>query len=361
MRKGIVDQASVTRAERSTGQRVVVGLDVHKRSIVAAIRVNGREVKHCTMPADAQAVVRTLEPYRAGMQMVVYEAGLTGYGLARALQGAGMPAVVVAPNRTPRCSTVQNKSDRLDCRNLALFAEKGGLLKAVAIPTQQEEQDRQLIRTRQQLMDERRRVKQHIKSLLTCHGIAEPPGLAHWSCAAVQALRSMKLSRSLRVCLDVALRSLQHFNQELDRLGKEIARVSGLARHRRGMWLLRSHPGVGSTTASTFLLEVYRPERFANEKQVAAYVGLAPRVRQSGETRHGGPLVRAGRGHLRAMLVEASWTWIRLDGQARAVYRHLVYTTGNAGKAIVAMARRLAIRLWRMLTRREPCRIACPA
>jgi transposase len=171
----------------------------------------------------------------------------------------------------------------------------------------------------------------------------------------------MKLSRQLRICLDALLRLLQALNGELDRLGEQIARVSHLVRHRQGMSLLQSHPGVGGTTAANFLLEVYRPERFADEKQVAAYLGLAPRVKQSGETRHGGPLVKAGRGHLRAMLVEASWTWIRLDGQARAVYLRLAHTTGSAGKAIVAMARRLAIRLWRMLLRREPYRPACAA
>jgi transposase len=361
MRKGIVHRASVTRAEQITGQKVVVGLDVHKRSIVAAIRVNGEEVKHCTMPADPEVVVRTLEPYRAGMRMVVYEAGLTGYGLARALEGAGMPAVVVAPSRTPRSSTAQSKSDRLDCGKLALFAEKGELLKAVVIPTEQEEHDRQLIRTRQQLVDQRRRIKQQIKSLLTCYGIVEPPGLAYWSCAAVQELRSMKLSRPLRACLDALMHLLQAVSQELDRLNEQIARISRQARHRQAMSLLQSHPGVGGTTATNFLVEVYRPERFANEKQLAAYVGLAPRVKQSGETRHAGPLMKAGRGHLRAMLVEAAWSWIRRDEQAKAVYRHLLHATGSAGKAIVAMARRLAIRLWRMLLRREPYRATCPA
>ena len=335
---------------------VFVGLDVHKRTIAASIRTGGCEVKHCAMPAESEVVIKTLEPYRAGLRMVVYEAGLTGYGLARSLVGAGMPVTVVAPSRTPRSAMGQSKSDRLDGRKLALFAEKGDLPKAVAIPTEQEEQDRQLIRTRDQVMDHRRRIKQQIKSFLICHGIAEPPGLAYWSVASVQALRQVKLSRSLQACLHTLLRLLRTLDAELKRLATQIARISQCARHRQSMALLQSHPGIGKTTAISFLTEVYRPERFANEKQLAAYVGLAPLVKQSGEKSRAGPLMKAGRGRLRAMLVEAAWSWIRRDGQAQAVYRRILHTTGSAGKAIVAMARRLAVRLWRMAVRQEAYR-----
>ena len=106
----------------------------------------------------------------------------------------------------------------------------------------------------------------------------------------------------------------------------------------------------------TFLTEVYRPERFTRQGQLAKYVGLAPLIRQSGNTRREGALIKAGREHLRSLLVEAAWVWVRREAPAVEVYRRLVHNTGSPQKAIIGMARRLAIRFWIMLPRREDYR-----
>jgi transposase len=100
-----------------------------------------------------------------------------------------------------------------------------------------------------------------------------------------------------------------------------------------------------------FETEMYQPGRFSNERQVSAMLGLAPRVRESGGRRKEGPLIKAGRGRLRSLLVEASWVWIRHDAEARKVYQRLVHNTGSPQKAIVGMARRMGLDLWRLLVR----------
>src|SRR5690349_7577477 len=94
------------------------------------------------------------------------------------------------------------KSDRLDCRKLAVFAQKG-LLRPVRVPDEQEEADRQVVRLREQLTRKLRVTRQQIKALLLQHGIAEPVGLTHWTAAAVDALRELPLGDELRFCLDV--------------------------------------------------------------------------------------------------------------------------------------------------------------
>lgn len=329
------------------GDAVYVGLDVHKRSIHGAVRVNGREVETGVLPARAGAVLAFLEPYRLGLKQVVYEAGPTGYGLVRRLRRAGVPADVVAPGKTPRTPGVSSKSDpvrmrthRLDSRALARFNE-AGLLKTVAAPTAREEADRQVVRLRDQVVDKRRRVKQQIKSFLLQHGLGEPPGLSHWARAAVAALR---------FCLDMLLRDLANLEAMLGEVNRAVRRLSRTRRHARRVERLMKEPGVGPVTAIQFVTEIYQAQRFRNPCEVAAYVGLAPRVRQSGERRRDGPLLKAGRGRLRAMLVEASWVRIGRDPVAKATYRRLVRNTGCANKAIVGVARRLAIRLWRLLT-----------
>jgi len=331
------------------GDAVYVGLDVHKRSIHGAVRVNGREVETGVLPARAGAVLAFLEPYRLGLKQVVYEAGPTGYGLVRRLRRAGVPADVVAPGKTPRTPGVSSKSDRLDCRALARFDE-AGLLKRVAVPTAREEADRQVVRLRDQVVDKRRRVKQQIKSFLLQHGLREPRGLSHWTRAAVAALERRKMAATLRFCLDMLLRDLANLEAMLGEVNRAVRRLSRTRRHARRVERLMKEPGVGPVTAMQFVTEVYQAQRFTSPREVAAYVGLAPRVRQSGERRRDGPLLKAGRGRLRAMLVEASWVRVGRDPVAKATYRRLVRNTGCANKAIVGVARRLAIRLWRLLT-----------
>ena len=108
----------------------------------------------------------------------------------------------------------------------------------------------------------------------------------------------------------------------------------------------------------TFRLELPGPERFDDAAQVARMLGLAPQVVQSGQTRRSGRLLKSGNARLRTALVESAWRWVARDESAARRYRQLVANTGSGKKAIVGMARRLAVLLWRMSVRGEPYRAA---
>lgn len=334
-----------------------VGLDTHKRTIHAGVWVGERIAATWVMPADSDKVVAMLVAHRDKIKRVVYEAGPTGYGLARALRRAGLAVEVVAPGRTPRPTARENKSDRLDCRRLAQYAAQG-LLEPVAVPSEIEEADRQVLRLREQLVAKRRRVKQQIRSFLLQHAIAEPPALSGWSRAALAALRALSLRPLLRLCLDALLGELDELDAHVRRATRAVAELAATPRHADGVAIARTHPGVGQIVAMSFLVEVYRAGRFDSARQISRYLGLAPRVRASGETRRGGPILRTGRGPVRALLVEAAWRWRQLDPAARSIYQRVVRNTGSAKKAIVALARRLATNLWAMLTRQQPYRAA---
>ena len=337
-------------------ERVVVGLDVHKKSISVAVRAGGVVIWQGVVPSP-EALCAQLVQYRRCLRVVVYEAGPTGFGLARALQAAAMPGMVVAPSRMPRPVGRGNKSDRLDCRMLAEYAEKG-ILRPVAIPTEREEQDRQLVRLRVQMLKHQRRTKQRIRSFLLYHGVAEPEALGNWSRRAVRQLERMALPEMLRSELDLYVTELAHAVEMVHRVEGRLREVAETPRYAESMAYLMSHPGVGLTTAMAFLLEIFDPARFVNTREVSAYLGLAPGVWQSGERRREGSLLPGGREHLRTLLVEAAWQWIRRDLPARAVYQRLRTNTGCGQKAIVGMARRLAIHLWTMTIRREFYRTA---
>ena len=98
---------------------LVVAMDVHKKTVYAALRRNGQEERTWVMPMRTETVVASLGPLKPALKKVVYEAGPTGYGLARALKQAGLPVDVIAPGKTPQPANPGSKSDRLDCRKLA--------------------------------------------------------------------------------------------------------------------------------------------------------------------------------------------------------------------------------------------------
>jgi len=340
------------------GEVAHVGVDVHKASYHVAVVTDLRGlVATWTQPADPDLLVERLRPIGTQLAQVVYEAGPTGFALVRRLRAAALKAEVIAPSKIPTMPGPEAKSDRLDCRKLAVFAQKG-LLRPVRVPTEQEEADRQVVRLREQLTRKLRVVQQQIKALLLQHGIAEPAGLAHWTTAAVDALRELELAAELRFCLDVMLDERRHALEQVARATRRLEELAKADRHRETTSTLRTVPGVGPITAMTFRVELHEPGRFADGGQVARMLGLAPQVLQSGPTRREGRLLKSGNARLRTVLIEAAWRWVAGDEAAKARYRRLVASTGNGKKAIVGMARRLAILLWRMSLSGEPYRAA---
>lgn len=338
------------------GEAAHVGVDVHKASYSVALYSDGRGlIATWVQPARPEVLIERLRPLREGIAQVVYEAGPTGFGLARRLRAEGFEAQVIAPSKLLAPVGPEAKSDRLDCRRLAQLAAKG-LLHAVRVPTEQEEADRQVLRLRELLVRKTHAVQSQIKSFLLQHGIAEPAGLGHWSKKSVAALRSLALLPELRFCLDLLLDELAHAQEQVRRATVRLKELAEVERHREAAAVLCSVPGVGVLTAAAFRLELPEPERFDHEGQVSRMAGLAPQVRQSGGTRREGGLLKSGNARLRTVLVEAAWRWVRYDETAACRYRRLVGNTGSGKKAIVAMARRLGVLLWRLSVRGEPYR-----
>lgn len=336
-----------------SGEILHVGIDVHRRSYAVGVWSEQRgHVAQWTQPAEPAILVARLAAWAGHVGRVVYEAGPTGFSLVRALRAAGFRADVIATSMMLKTVSRDAKSDRLDCRRLAEHAGKD-LLRVVRVPTEQEEHDRQIMRLREQMIRKHRQVRQQIKSFLLTHGIAYAHGLTTWSLRGLKALRELEMPAALRQCLDVLLDEEEHARAQLRRINEAVKELMATARHRAKVAVLQSVPGVGVVTAMTFQTELLGPERFKQPGEVAKMIGLAPLVQESGERRRGGSLIKAGNWRLRTILVEAAWRWVRRDEGARSLYRRYVRNTGDGKKAIVAVARKLAIMLWRMVTREE--------
>jgi len=334
-------------SKRVGGEPVWIGMDVHKRSYHVALRTGSGLSETFVSPSEPKSFVKLLHRLSLKVALVVYEAGPTGFGLARALEEVGLPVFVVAPSKVLRPVRPGSKTDRLDCLKLAEYAVKG-LTKPIAVPSEEEEADRSLIRRRHQVVDDLRRVKQRIKSLLLCYGVAEPAGLETWSNKSIAKLERTILPGRARITLRSMIRELRFVAKELGRIDQELKRMAALKRHRKKVSTLRTIPGVGPVAAVAFCLEIFSPKRFNRPEEIASYLGLAPTVRQSGEGKKRGRIVPTGQKRLRSILVEAAWTFKRYDPGAREFYNRILAKTGVAQKAICALARKLAIIMWRL-------------
>jgi transposase len=333
--------------EAFIGQRVFIGVDVHKQSFsVALLRPDGA-IKDWTCPADVAAFTELIASLPVHIGAVCYESGPTGFGLARSLEAVDIKVIVAAPSRIPRPVAATNKTDSLDCRKLAELAASG-LLTPIAIPTVEEEAYRALERRRHQLTDSLRRAKQRIRSLLLNLGKPEPHAIDHWGKPAIAALRAMDLLPGAKNTLDSLLNELEYLvgaQREVDQQLRTISREQDEARRIAAM---RSVPGVGEVVATSFAAEIYRPERFNRSEEVTAYLGLAPVIRQSGGSKGKASLRPVGQKRLRSLLIEAAWIWKQKDEWARNFYNRIYSRSGVAQKAIAALARKLAALLWKL-------------
>jgi transposase len=330
-----------------------VGIDVHKKSYHVALRGRSGLTHTFVSPASPEALIETFHRLECCIEEVAYESGPTGFGLARALIKAGYKVVVAAPSRIPRPVTRRAKTDRLDCMDLARYAAMG-MLQGIAIPEEEEELARSLARRRYDLAKSRRRVRQRIGSFLLCHGIQEPPGLSSWSQKAVSALKGLRVPKRGRATWASLLREHGFFQEEIRLIDEELEELAQEEAHKETVGHLRSMPGVGLITATTFRLELFRPERFKRSEEVTSYLGLAPMVRTTGEAKPRARLQPVGQGRLRSLLVEAAWIWRSHCTEARTIYNRVLARTGIAQKAICAVARKMAVILWRLCVEARP-------
>jgi transposase len=286
--------------------RSLVGLDVHATKIVAAVLdAETGEVQFFAMTAD----VSKAAGFCAGLPRpvrVAYEAGPTGYGLARGLAKRRVECVVAAPSKIPRASGDRVKTDRRDAELIVrlLFA---GKLHAVRVPGAEEEALRDLVRAREQIRVDLMRSRHRLSKLLLRHGIRFEDGEA-WTERHRQWLARIELEwpAAQATLLDVrgAIDALVHRRDALER---EIVSMLPSSPWREQVGVLRCLRGVDTLTAVGLCAEVGDFQRFACAEQLMSYLGLVPSENTTGQQRRLGSITKTGSAHARRLLVEAAW------------------------------------------------------
>lgn len=304
-----------------------VGLDVHKDSISIALADAGRDEDvryYGKIGGDIESLlkaVRKLQSSGATLRFV-YEAGPCGYEIYRSLTKQGFDCVVIAPSLIPKKSGDRIKNDRRDALGLARL-HRAGELKAVYVPTEEDEAMRDLTRTREDAVKALRVSRQVLLAFLLRLGYRYS-GQSHWSKAHFNWIADIKMPhRAQQIALQEYIHSVKENAERVDRLTKQIQELSHSWKHAPMVKALQALRGVSLIVAVTTISEVGDLTRFDSPKQFMAYLGLVPSLHSSGPTTKYGSITKTGNGHVRKVLTEAAHAYSLPARESRALLARL--------------------------------------
>jgi len=358
-----------------------IGLDVHKETIAIAVAcgANRDEAAYhgqCggSVPAAVKALRALAEKLGVGFSdlKVCYEAGPTGFVLARRLIRYGLDCVLMSPSKTERKPNEKIKTDKRDaCKIAKLF--RNGDITVVRIPPVLDEAVRDVCRARTDATDDLSRSKQRLGAFLLRNGF-NYTGKSKWSAAHMRYLRELVMPHDAQKIV------LEEYMQAIDTGIERVARLADRMKQLLGGWewepivrALMACKGFQEIAAMTVISELGDLRRFKHPRALMAFLGLVPGEETSGSKRRQGAITKCGNSHCRWMLVECAQHFrkapkvgsaltTRQEGQGKAVkelswrmqnrlhtrYVKLKARGINENKAIVAIARELSAFIWEL-------------
>jgi len=354
-----------------------VGMDAHKKSITVAMLLPGEETSSLwELRNEAKAIrslTRKLKREGPGEVVCCYEAGPCGYALQREIQGRGIRCMVVAPSLIPRKPGERIKTDKRDADKLAKLL-RAGMLTEVSPPTSEEEAVRDLCRCREDAKEDLERARHRLVKMLLRRGLIYGQGRA-WTKGHRNWLRNIEWDFDAdRAVFNDYLYAIEQLEERLKGLTEKLEAEAKQPAYAEPVAQLRCFRGIDTVTAITIVAELHGFGRFTSPRELMAYLGLVPSEHSSGGTERRGAITKAGNGHVRRVLVEASWHYRhrpavgvklrkRREGQDEKViaiadraqqrlyrrYWHFVARGKEVNKAVTAVARELAGFIWAVL------------
>jgi transposase len=286
-------------------QRTSVGLDVHARSVVAAALdgVTG-EIVRARLSSDDRDVLGWLGGL-PGPLAVTYEAGPTGFGLARALAAAGIECLVAAPSKLQRPAGDRVKTDARDALHLAKLLHLGEIVE-VTVPSATQEAARDLVRAREDVRGDLMSARHRVTKMLLRHGIVYSGGQA-WTGAHDVWLRRQRFELTgLQLAYETAYDTVVATTDRRNRLDTAIEAMAADSEFTAVVHRLGCLRGIATLTAFGLAVEIGDWQRLTG-RSIGAYLGLVPTESSSGGSRSQGGITKTGNGHARRLLVEAAW------------------------------------------------------
>jgi transposase len=306
------------------------GLDVHAAKVIACVvdAESGEMTVHRLGGETGEVVA-----FCAGLPgptRVAYEAGPTGYGLARALAAAGIGCVVAAPGKIERPAQDRIKTDQRDAERLVRLLMIGGLC-AVRVPTGEEEALRDLVRAREDLRGDLMRARHRLSKLLLRHDVRYEDASSRWGERHRAWLAKVDLGeRGAQLTMSEYVGAIDALEIRRHTLETAIGELIVSSPWAQDVARLRCLRGIDTLSAVGLAVEIGDFHRFEHPSRLSSYLGLVPSEHSTGQSRRQGHITKSGSRHARRLLVEAAWHYRRpprlgttlerrQDGQEQAV------------------------------------------
>jgi transposase len=331
----------------------ILAMDLDKfNSHSCLLDVDARSMQSDSTPMRRDAIRGLLERHRP--DRVVFEVSTDAGWIADLCRGLGITFVALNPSSLVRSShRSRSKCDRRDAEDLARMAAIDPHLarSCVHMPEADVRERRSLIEQRAKAVERRTARRNEIRSLFQAHGVQLPAKTSAWGPKGLAMMREVACSGGLgrfgAERVELGLKGLESADEEIESLERML---DAIGEADPATELLQTVPGVGPRGAETVSAWIDDPGRFKSAKQVSNYAGMTPRPNQSGEMDRTSRISNAGPRRLRSMLVELAWGMLRWNPWAREVYERVLRgSPGRKKQAIVAVARRLLVRLWAMM------------
>jgi transposase len=326
------------------------GIDLHQKySQVCVIDENGEVVESARIPTTRAALARKFA--RREKMRICVEAGVCSPWVSRLLAEGGHELIVCNPRRVRLIAEATLKNDTVDAETLArLVRLDPRFLKPIGHRGEATQLMRGKLRVRRSLIENRTACINTIRGLLASFGYRIPSGA---STAFVHRLDRVALPAELRVVIEPLVATLDQLGDQIAMTDDEVVRLTEQTPVAN---LLQGIPGVGPVLSTAFILCIEDPRRFPKSRDVAPFLGLTPRLRESGETSHHGRITKHGDREVRSLLVQAAHCILRTtssDTQLKRWGDRLASRVGKR-KAVVALARKLAVVMHTMWITGEP-------
>ena len=357
-----------------------IGLDVHSEKTAIAYALEGSRDEatyygKCggSVPNTEVTLRRLAKKLEVNFKdlKVCYEAGPTGFVLARRLIHLGLECIVIAPTKTERKPGEKVRTDRRDAKKLAKLFRNGDLT-PVYIPPASDEAVRDVCRARTDAVDDLTRTKQRLKAFLLRNGY-RPQG-ANWSQKYMRYLRELVLADpNQKIVLEEYLQAIDTGIERVARLETKMFDLLEGWEWKRVVHALMAFKGFKEVAAMITISELGDLTRFKHPRQLMGFLGLVPSEDSTGERRRQGAITKCGNSHARWLLIESAQAYRsspkvsanlskRQQGQSRVVkelswraqnrlsgrYRRLKLRGKRENKVIVAVARELCAFLWEL-------------
>ena len=304
-----------------------VGLDVHKATVCVSVAESGRrgEVRQIGVFENRPEVLSRMATRlgKNGRRLsFCYEAGPCGYGLQRLLTDAGHECVVVAPSLIPIKAGDRVKTDRRDATMLAKL-HRAGELTTIWVPDHAHEAMRDLLRARATAVGMLSKARQHLQGFLLRHERVYH-GPRAWTLAYRRWLTTVRFEHpAQQIVLQDYIHAVQDAETRRDRLTDQIEELLPSWSMAPVVAALQAMRGVALVAAVTVVAEVGDFRRFANPRQLMAYLGLVPSEHSSGGSVRRGGITKAGNALARRVLIEGAWTYRMSARVSRTINRRL--------------------------------------